>query len=129
MAKSDLEQRFLQLLDDEAARIGLKLVPPEREFRFCERRWRFDFAWPSHFVAVEIDGGIFINGRHVDPMGGHNDRTKHNYATALGWKVLRYDARHLSDDPAGIFEQVMEALGAFDNHHHTPAAAAAGGGE
>lgn len=114
MAKSDLEQRFLFLLDCEARNIGLALQPPVREFRFCERRWRFDFAWPSHKVAVEIDGGIFIRGRHVDPVGGHNDRTKHNAATARGWKVLRYDARHLSDDPQGVFVEVMEALGAFD---------------
>ena len=66
MAKSELEQCFLRILDTESHRIGLDLVWPEREFRFCERRWRFDFAWPSHKVAVEIDGGIFIHGRHVD---------------------------------------------------------------
>jgi len=123
MAKSDLEAQFLQILQDEAGDIGMTLVPPTREFRFCERMWRFDFAWPSHKVAVEIDGGIFIRGRHVDPMGGHDDRTKHNYATALGWLVLRYDARHLHDDPTGVFEEVMRALGAF-----TAARAAGGGG-
>lgn len=113
MAKSDLEQRFLAILDAESQAIGMQMLWPEREFRFCERRWRFDFAWPSHWVAVEIDGGIFVCGRHVDPIGGHNDRTKHNYATALGWRVLRYDGKHLRDDPQGVFEEVMRTLGAF----------------
>jgi very-short-patch-repair endonuclease len=113
MSKSDLEAKFLAIYRLLAEEQGLVLVEPVREFRFCERRWRFDFAWPPHLVAVEIDGGIFVGGRHVDPMGGHNDRTKYNAAVALGWKVLRYDARHLRDDPAGVFEEVMETLGAF----------------
>ena len=114
MAKSDLEEQFLNIYRDEATRHGLDVHDPQREFRFHpQRKWRFDFAWPEKRVAVEVDGGIFIGGRHVDPMGGHNDRSKHNAATALGWKVLRYDARHLSDDPAGLFIEVMETLGAF----------------
>lgn len=119
MAKSDLEESFLAILDMESQAIGLQMHPPEREFRFCERRWRFDFAWPSHWVAVEIDGGIFVGGRHVDPLGGHGDRDKLNRATILGWKVLRFDAKHLRDDPSSVFHQVMDALGAFcveDSH-------------
>jgi len=26
---------------------SLRLPAAEREYRFCERRWRFDFAWPE----------------------------------------------------------------------------------
>lgn len=120
MAKSDLEQRFLAILDAESQAIGMQMRRPEREFRFCERRWRFDFAWPSHWVAVEIDGGIFVRGRHVDPLGGHGDRDKLNRAAVLGWKVLRYDAKHLRDDPHGVFEELMQALGAFSEEEQNP---------
>jgi len=89
---------------------------PLREVTFHpSRKWRFDFAWVEHKVAVEIDGGIFVGGRHVDPLGGHNDNTKRNAAVALGWKVLTYDTRHMSDDPAGVFIEVMAALGAFES--------------
>ena len=31
---------------------------PEREYKFYEgRKWRFDFAFPSAMVAIEIEGG------------------------------------------------------------------------
>ena len=36
------------------------------EHRFCERRWRFDFAWPDQMVALEVEGGIW-KGK----FGGH----------------------------------------------------------
>lgn len=71
-------------------------------------------------LAVEIDGGIFVCGRHVDPLGGHGDRDKLNRAAVLGWKVLRYDAKHLRDDPHGVFEELMQALGAFSEEEHNP---------
>lgn len=62
---------------------------PVREYRFHEtRRWRFDFAWPSHMVAVEIDG----RGRHQTVDGVRKDCEKHNTATLRGWRVLRYPA-------------------------------------
>ena len=111
MSKSELEQTFLQLLATESQRHSLTLLPPQREYRFHpSRKWRFDFAWPDFRVAVEIDGGIFVGGRHVDPLGGHGDRTKNNAAVALGWRVLRYDAKHMQDDPYAVFMEVVDTL-------------------
>ena len=38
---------------------------PQAEFRFAPpRRWRFDFAWPLHALALEVQGGLFVRGRH-----------------------------------------------------------------
>ena len=38
---------------------AFSLPPPVAEHRFHEtRRWRFDFAWPDHRVALEIAGGV-----------------------------------------------------------------------
>jgi very-short-patch-repair endonuclease len=63
------------------------LPEPEREWHFCERRFRLDFAWPDRMLALEVDGGQFV------PHGGrHNtdgDRAKLNRAAILGWTVLR----------------------------------------
>ena len=66
----------------------------EREYRFHpERKWRFDFADPVNKVAVEIDGGVFGNGRHSRGAGFRSDCEKLNAAAALGWRVFRYVER------------------------------------
>jgi hypothetical protein len=63
--------------------------PPVREHRFhAERRWRFDFAWPSIKLAVEIEG----RGRHQTVVGFRNDCEKYNEALRMGWRVLRFPA-------------------------------------
>ena len=74
----------------------LGLPAPECEYRFDpERRWRFDFAWPSLRIAVEIEGGVWIRGRHVRPVGYLADLEKYNRAVVLGWRVLRYAPHQL----------------------------------
>lgn len=61
-----------------------------REHRFAPPRlWRFDFAWLSRAVAVEIEGGVFSGGRHVRGTGFEQDAEKYAHAVLLGWKVLR----------------------------------------
>ena len=75
---------------------NLGLPAPEREYRFDpKRRWRFDFAWPSLRIAVEIEGGVWVRGRHVRPTGYLADLEKYNRAVVLGWRVLRYAPHQL----------------------------------
>ena len=62
---------------------------PVREFYF--RGWRFDFAWPSLKIALEIDGGTYIGGAHVRRKGYERDCKKNNAAQLEGWIVLRAD--------------------------------------
>lgn len=60
------------------------------EARFHEsRRWRFDFLWPLKRVALEIEGGVFMRGRHVRPKGFIDDCEKYNAATLAGYRVYR----------------------------------------
>jgi very-short-patch-repair endonuclease len=62
----------------------------EKEFRFhATRKWRFDYAFPALKIAVEVDGGVWTGGRHINPAGYINDMEKLNNAAALGWLVLR----------------------------------------
>lgn len=57
-----------------------------REHRFHpERRWRFDFAFPSVKLAVEVDGRY-----HRTHEGVRNDCEKGNEAIRLGWRVLHF---------------------------------------
>lgn len=66
--------------------------PYEREFPFAAeegRKWRFDFAWSHHRVAVEIEGAVWIKGRHTQGGGFQKDAEKYNVAAILGWRVIR----------------------------------------
>ena len=63
---------------------------PETEYVFHKtRKWRFDFAWPEHKVALEVEGGAFAYGRHTRPSGFKKDMEKYNQACLYGWRVFR----------------------------------------
>lgn len=73
----------------------------ERQYRFCPpRRWTFDFALPYRALAVEIEGGSFVYGRHNRPSGFAADLEKYNTATLLGWRLLRFTGAMLNEDDA-----------------------------
>lgn len=62
-----------------------------QEYKFHpKRKWRFDFADLENKIAVEIEGGVYTRGRHVRPVGYVRDMEKYNYATIMGWRVLRF---------------------------------------
>ena len=66
------------------------LPMPEPEFKFHpDRRFRFDWAWPPQFVALEVDGGVWSGGRHTRGAGFMRDQEKTNLAALLGWRVFR----------------------------------------
>ena len=66
------------------------LPPVICEFRFAPpRRWRFDYAWTEEMVALEVEGGIWTQGRHTRGKGVLGDMEKYNEAAIRGWKVLR----------------------------------------
>lgn len=67
--------------------LGLVCV---KEHRFHpKRRWRFDYAIPEHKIALEVEGGVWSQGRHTRPQGFLGDIEKYNTATLMGWRVFR----------------------------------------
>ena len=68
---------------------GLPEPIPEYKFHHA-RKWRADYCWPIHRVIVEIDGGLFVRGRHSRGAGMLKDFEKLNAAALLGYAVLRY---------------------------------------
>lgn len=63
----------------------------EREHRFHPtRKWRFDLADPARMIALEIEGGVWVRGRHTRSGGFIGDCEKYAEATLLGWQVYRF---------------------------------------
>ena len=96
---------------------------PEQEYPFAKhlgRRWRFDFAWPDRWLAVEVDGGAWVpgGGRHTRGAGFAADHDKFNRAALLGWRVLRFTSRHLADESA--LADITEALGSPPSLRNAP---------
>ena len=80
----DLSETFVKLWGD-------RLPVPTREYVFHPiRKWRFDIAWPSIKLAVELHGAVFAAGRHTRGVGITKDSEKMNAAIFLGWRVLVY---------------------------------------
>lgn len=95
-----------------------KLPASEREFRFDPaRRWRFDFAWPDHRVALEIEGGTWTAGRHTRGKGFEADCEKYSAAAIYGWCVIRATTSQVRAGHA--LDWVKEALArrTVDNFH------------
>lgn len=65
---------------------GLPEPVPEYVFA-APRKWRFDYAWPDQKVALEVQGGLFIKGRHTQGSWLLKEHEKLNTAAALGWRV------------------------------------------
>jgi very-short-patch-repair endonuclease len=77
--------------EEMALHLKAHKIAYEREYRFHpERRWRFDFAIPEHKVAIEVEGGAFVNGRHTRGAAFVKDCDKYNAAMLLGWRVFRF---------------------------------------
>ena len=80
----------------------------EAEYRFHPvRRWRFDYAIPEHKIAIEIEGGAFVRGRHTRGVGYLNDMEKYNEATIMGWRILRYKP---SESPKQMLNDIERIL-------------------
>lgn len=87
----------------------------ETEFRFAadaKRRWRADIAWPAARVAVEIDGGLWIYGRHNRGSGALADMEKDNAYATRGWLVFHtpWEWLEQSDKVKQLTAQVVQAV-------------------
>ncbi len=77
---------------------ALNIPRPKSEHKFHPtRRWRFDYAWIDQKVALEIEGGVWIKGRHNRGRGYVDDMEKYNAAVILGWKVLRFTPEQITN--------------------------------
>lgn len=67
------------------------------EFKFCkDRKWRSDFSVPLQKLLIEVEGGVYSQGRHTRGKGYTGDMEKYNEAELLGYHVLRYTPQQVS---------------------------------
>lgn len=79
----------------------LKITPPEAEYRFCERKWRFDWAYPDKMLAIEYQGGAYYKGMgHQTTKGFTKDCLKFSTAASLGWRIILVTAGMVRDGSA-----------------------------
>ena len=88
-----------------------KVPLPEAEFRFAPpRRWRFDYRWPNQKLALEVQGGLFIGGRHSRGPALLKEHEKLNTAARMGYRILYTTPKQLvSFETATTIKQALEA--------------------
>jgi very-short-patch-repair endonuclease len=90
-------------------------VQPVREVKLVEgREWRFDFFFPDHNLAVEIEGGTSHGkSRHSFGIGFENDARKYNAAAMAGVRLLRFTTEMVKSGEA--INTVIEVLEYIDS--------------
>ena len=86
---------------------ALGLPDPEREYHFHPvRKWRFDYAWPSMRLAVEVDGwGHQKLNRYT------GDIEKMNAAALAGWRVLHVTGAMVRDGRGcALIEEAIQEM-------------------
>ena len=92
--------------------VSLGLPQPQREYQFHpSRKWRFDYAWPAERVALEVEGGAWVHGRHVRPEGYERDCEKYSEAAIRGWRVIRATTGMIESGLAfSLVERALQGL-------------------
>lgn len=105
--RSALETGFLNLWQTFARN---QPAPVEQHKFHPTRKWLLDMAWPPQKVAVELEGGLFVRGRHSRGAEYSKDCEKHRALVLMGWALLRYTNLDLRQRPMQVVEEVCKLL-------------------
>ncbi|SPL69311.1 DUF559 domain-containing protein [Acinetobacter stercoris] len=82
----------------------------KHEFQFNpKRKWRADFHILNTKILIEVEGGVWSNGRHTRGKGYIADMEKYNSAMALGYQVYRYSTEQVKSGKA--IEEIRRLIG------------------
>ena len=83
-------------------------IPFTKEFKFYpDRKWQADFRIDGMPILVEVEGGVFTNGRHTRGEGYTKDCEKYSAAAVNGWFVIRGTTAQIK---SGLVIQWIEKL-------------------
>ena len=87
------------------------LPEPISEHKFHDtRRWRLDYFFDTGDVkiALEVEGGVWVRGRHTRGSGFVKDMEKYNQVAAYGIFLLRVQPKDLlTMDTVNLVKQVI----------------------
>jgi len=79
----------------------------EKEYKFDSgRQWRADYRIGQWLI--ELDGGVYSNGRHVRPAGYIGDCMKLNAAALQGYRVIRIPTGFATDDYVATIIEIIQ---------------------
>jgi len=106
VTKSELERRFLSLLDKA------DLPRPQTNVWLnLGGDWlEFDCAWPEQRVIVELDSRAY----HQTTAAFERDRKRDRQAQSQGWRPIRVTDRALRQEPDALVADVQALLSAAD---------------
>jgi hypothetical protein len=96
--RSHLEEMFLALCDAHDL--------PRPEVNVHIEGYECDFVWREQRLIVETDGAA----AHGTTRAAMRDLERDLELTAAGWRVIRVSYERLSNDPASVAKEVLEAL-------------------
>ena len=100
MKKKQINIRKL-LFETHLQELGLRY---RSEYRFHKaRKWRWDWILPDYMIAIELQGGGFVRGRHSRGAGMQEDMDKFNEGVRAGWKLLLFSTLDIDSGKAREF--------------------------
>ena len=87
---------------EEALAMQLKAagIKHYREYAFAPpRKWRVDFLLPKMW-CVEVEGAVWVQGRHTRGSGFIKDMEKYNALAEKGYHLLRYSMAEIKSGAA-----------------------------
>ena len=74
----------------------------KKEYRFHPTRmWRADYCHEATKTIIELEGGVWTNGRHLRGQGFLDDCEKYNAAACMGYTVFRLGTGMATADHIG----------------------------
>jgi hypothetical protein len=115
------DQSAKHLLCFQLRSVGLIAFETEHFFaRPFEREHRWDIAFVTQRLAVEVDGGIWIQGAHAHPTTILRNMLKRNLGACLGWRVLAFDPDQVKSGEAVRFVEFTLKGDHHDSIHGKP---------